>query len=88
MINDTLETKALQPTEVALWKSSANCAGIDTELYFLEQGQTATQMPILKRICDACPVQQECLDYAIKYHMVGYWANTTTKQRSKIRGKK
>ena len=44
-------------------------------------------MPALKRICSACNAKDECLDYGIKNSVLGYWGNTTEKQRRAIRRK-
>jgi len=66
------------------WKRDANCMGTDTEDWFIEKGEDYNS-DILKRVCRSCPVAAECLNYAVKYRMQGYWAGTTEQQRRKLR---
>ena len=66
-----------------------NCASTDNELFFVQDGQsTYTEPKVLKKICGACVVQEECLEYALKYNVLGYWGNTTENQRKTIRQKR
>ena len=63
-----------------------NCESTDSELFFVPDGQgTYPEVRALKTICGNCVVQKECLDYALKYNVSGYWGNTTDNQRSKLR---
>ncbi len=35
-----------------------------------------------RAVCDACPVQRECLDYALEHHLRdGIWAGLTYRER-------
>lgn len=38
-----------------------------------------------KKLCDICPVFDECLEYAVDHQPVGWWANTTARDRYRIR---
>lgn len=61
------------------WRQHANCHGIDPDVFFPERGQDPK--PILA-ICAACPVRDECLQYAIDHHQPdGIWGGTTGRQR-------
>jgi hypothetical protein len=63
-----------------------NCESTDSELFFVPDGQgTYPEVRALKTICGNCVVQKECLDYALKYNVSGYWGNTTDNQRNKLR---
>ena len=44
------------------WRASANCLGVDPELFYPERGQSAAPA---KRVCRGCEVRAECLDYAL-----------------------
>jgi WhiB family redox-sensing transcriptional regulator len=61
------------------WMKDAECLGADSNLWFPERGQDTTQA---KAICDTCPVEQECLEYAITNHMmVGIYGGKSARQR-------
>ena len=63
-----------------------NCESTDTELFFVPDGHgTYPEVKALKKICGACVVQKECLDYALKYNVMGYWGNTSEGQRNSLR---
>lgn len=56
----------------------ALCAQADPELFFPDKGGRA---PEARRICAACPVRQECLDFAIAEGVTGIWGGTGQKER-------
>ena len=64
----------------------ANCEGTDTEAFFT-QNDTGTydNQAMLQKICGNCKVVSECLDYALKHEVMGYWGNTTETKRRKLR---
>jgi WhiB family redox-sensing transcriptional regulator len=65
---------------------TANCESTDNELFFVPEGQsTYPERKALRRICGACVVKKECLDYALNYNVLGYWGDTTEHERNKIR---
>lgn len=68
------------------FKEQVNCADTDPETFFtLEAAKTYPNLNMLRRICGACDAKAECLDYALKHEVMGYWGNTTERQRSKLR---
>jgi WhiB family redox-sensing transcriptional regulator len=70
------------------FREEANCADTDPEAFFTEAGSsTYPNVLLLKRICGSCIVKNECLDYALKHEVLGYWGNTTEFQRRKLRQK-
>lgn len=62
---------------VLLWQKDAQCAGMDTNVFFDEERAA-------KKLCDSCPVKAECLEYALLYNMSGVWGGTTDKDRRRI----
>ena len=63
-----------------------NCESTDSELFFIEDGKGKySEIKALQGICNACVVKTECLNYALKYNVAGYWGNTTETQRHKLR---
>lgn len=63
------------------------CEGMDTELWFTESKEYDNE-EMLRKICNNCSVKQECLDYALEYKVLGWWAGTTAKGREKLRIKR
>ena len=68
------------------WVDQANCKGIDTNDFFVpDGGKRYDNEPVLKRICGACNVKAECLNYALHNNVTGYWGGTSEKIRAKTR---
>lgn len=68
--------------------NTPNCESTDPEAFFTaESSGTYANVNTLKRICGECVVRTECLDYALKYDVLGYWGNTTEHQRRRLRTK-
>jgi len=66
--------------------NTPNCESTDTELFFVPDGSgTYQEIKALKTICGNCLVLKECLNYALKYNVLGYWGNTTEGQRHGLR---
>lgn len=66
------------------WRELAFCAGVDPELWFPD-GVTE-HGAIAKRICAACPVQEECLEWAIDNNeYYGIWGGVGMNERIRIR---
>lgn len=66
------------------WRDKANCKGLDTEEFFAEKTSYANR-PLLERVCANCDVQLECLAFALKHDVIGWWAGTTDHSRRPIR---
>lgn len=64
------------------WMEGAVCRQTDPELWFPEVGSSATAA---KRICQQCPVLEQCLAYALENQEKGIWGGTSEKQRQKLR---
>ena len=70
------------------WQADAACTSIDPDLWFPQQwmpGDAAIQ------ICSSCPVQAECLDFALQLQGVqgmevaGIWGGLTATQRRSLK---
>lgn len=76
------------PTEVEgelAWQVDALCAQTDPEAFFPEKGGSTRDA---KKVCTACPVRQECLDYALeKDERFGIWGGLSERERRRLRKK-
>lgn len=66
------------------FNNPANCAGTDTDDWFTDSTIYANK-DMLKKICGACLAKDECLDYALEYNVLGYWAGTSEMERGRMR---
>lgn len=64
------------------------CTGIDVEIFFTEEKGHYAHLDYIKKICNTCPVQVECSDYAMEHLVHGIWAGTTKQERDKYRRKR
>ena len=67
------------------WREEALCKGVSTELFFPSRGEIVSKE--LKQMCLDCPVNNECLDHALRHEHYGFWAGTSEEQRISIRRK-
>jgi WhiB family redox-sensing transcriptional regulator len=66
------------------WQNEAACRDCDPELFFPlgTTGQAIADIEWAKSICAACPVQPQCLDFALKTRQeFGIWGGTTEDER-------
>ena len=65
------------------WRDLALCAEVDPDLFFVERGGNAAPA---KRVCRACPVRAECLEYALEHRILfGVWGGTSERERTRLR---
>jgi WhiB family redox-sensing transcriptional regulator len=65
------------------WRARALCAKTDPEIFF---APGALEHKVAKRICRLCPVQRECLVYAMEAPMDhGVWGGLTERERRGFR---
>lgn len=64
------------------WALQAACAGMDTEIWFIE---SEAAHDLAKSICVRCPVQEACLQAAIEIPgTFGVWGGKTKRQRTRM----
>jgi WhiB family redox-sensing transcriptional regulator len=69
-----------------LWRDLAACAGMETHWWFPNNAGTNWAAKRAKDICDACPVQQECLDFALTHDVeYGIWGGRSPNERRLLR---
>lgn len=64
------------------WFDYAACKG-KTQLMFPKEHKDITYIAQARAICKSCPVQKECLEYALEFppaDMHGVWAGMTSRQ--------
>jgi WhiB family redox-sensing transcriptional regulator len=64
------------------WFDFAACKG-KTQLMFPKEHKDITYIAQARAICKSCPVQKECLEYALEFppaDMHGVWAGFTSRQ--------
>ena len=65
------------------WQLQALCREVSPELFFPNYGERKTDA---LRICHSCPVEDECLAYALKYREPhGIWGGATEEDRRRMR---
>lgn len=65
------------------WTLDAVCAQVDGDLFFPEKGGSTREA---KRVCAGCPVQTECLAYALAHdERFGVWGGVTERERDRMR---
>lgn len=68
------------------WRDEAACAGTDPDAWFGDPDKLKfKENSTIYRICNSCPVQAECLDWAVRHEAHGYWAGTMPAERQWIR---
>ena len=70
------------------WREDIACRDADPDLFFPigAIGAALRQMEEAKRICRACPVQIQCLTWALENGVAdGVWGGTTPDERRIIR---
>lgn len=65
------------------WRAKAACSGTDANVFFPLTDEDAGPA---KAICAACPVREQCLDYALETRQGdGIWGGLTEVERRRLR---
>ena len=65
------------------WQDAAVCASVDPELFFPEKGGSTADA---KRVCRACPVRAECLEFALANdERFGIYGGLSERQRRRLK---
>jgi WhiB family redox-sensing transcriptional regulator len=70
------------------WRLQAACRDTDPDLFFPvgTTGPALEQIAAARHVCDACPVKQPCLDFALMTNQdSGIWGGTSEDERRKLR---
>jgi WhiB family transcriptional regulator, redox-sensing transcriptional regulator len=67
------------------WHGHGLCAGNDPDDFFPSNGDPGTNA---RRICAACPVRGDCLDYAIAADELGIWGGLDQQERRNLKRKR
>ncbi|MDQ1174188.1 WhiB family redox-sensing transcriptional regulator [Microbacterium testaceum] len=67
------------------WVADAACTQMDPDAFFPDRGDSTVDARL---ICRSCPVQAECLEYALRMNETdGIWGGKSPRERSAIRRK-
>jgi len=68
------------------WRELAACAGREDNLFFPVNEAERSLVVAAKAVCEGCPVQDECLAYAIETGQnEGIWGGRTSSERRTVR---
>jgi WhiB family transcriptional regulator, redox-sensing transcriptional regulator len=70
------------------WRLQAACRDTDPDLFFPvgTTGPALDQIATARAVCDACPVQEPCLEFALMTNQdSGIWGGTSEDERRKLR---
>jgi WhiB family redox-sensing transcriptional regulator len=74
--------------DIAEWRERSACRDSDPDVFFPigSSGPALEQIETARRICAACPVRDECLEFALATNQeAGIWGGTTEEERRKLR---
>ncbi len=73
----------MTPIETLPWAAQAKCLQAEPDTFFPEKGGSTREA---KRICAACEVRVECLDYALANdERFGIWGGLSERERRKLK---
>jgi WhiB family redox-sensing transcriptional regulator len=82
------ETDTGYDTQTWEWLRQAACVDADPELFFPvgETGPAALQTRQAKEVCHTCPVERQCLEWALSTGRTsGVWGGTDENERQRLR---
>jgi WhiB family redox-sensing transcriptional regulator len=66
------------------WRLDAKCREMHPDDFFIQPG--ALMSTAVEAACRACPVSEECLDYALEHNIKhGIWGGLTPRKRRGLR---
>lgn len=72
--------RKLVPNPVADFEGTPPCAQQDADMWFPDNDSGSSWRDAVV-ICKTCPLQAECLEYALYTNVQGIWGGTTMPQR-------
>ncbi len=71
------------PDQRESWMDLGLCTQTDPEAFFPERGGSARAA---KRVCASCPVQEQCLEYALRNdERFGVWGGLSERERRRLK---
>lgn len=70
------------------WRARAACRSVDANLFFPagSTGSALDQIQAAKAFCRACPVQRDCLEFALETNQEdGVWGGKDETERRRLR---
>ena len=68
------------------WMERAACKGMDVDIFVPVRGGDTQRA---KRVCEGCPVREECRDYALSDPSIqGVWGGLSVRGRENLREKR
>jgi WhiB family redox-sensing transcriptional regulator len=70
------------------WRNEAECRRVDASLFFPvgSTGDAVAQIASAKTVCQRCPVQDACLQYAFETNQeAGIWGGKDEDERRRLR---
>jgi len=70
------------------WRSTASCCDTDPDLFFPvgTTGIALEQIDEAKEVCNSCPAQLACLEFALRTNQdTGIWGGTSEEERRQLR---
>ena len=74
--------------DISAWRNRSACRDSDPDVFFPigSTGPALEQIETAQRICTACTVRDECLEFALATNQeAGIWGGTTEEERRKLR---
>ncbi len=71
------------------WRELGSCRKLDTGLFFPigQTGEAEVKIARAKKVCGACPVRQQCLEFAITTNQeYGVWGATARRSAGSFAG--
>jgi len=66
--------------------TDGNCVGVGIDVFFPNNIEDVKFFkPMAQKICDSCPVFNNCLQYALEVKVEGIWGGTDEEERKAIR---
>ena len=66
------------------WRAKAACNGLDPTIFYPQSDDEDDALKA-KSVCAVCPVQHDCLEYALGFReKEGIWGGATERERRRI----
>jgi WhiB family redox-sensing transcriptional regulator len=74
--------------DTVIWRKDAACQAVAADLFFPvgRTGEAVSQIDAAKQVCETCPVQVACLQFALETNQeAGIWGGTSEDERARLR---